>query len=174
MKENKSKIKDESEDDNSFFGIFAVLIVLIIIGLWLATLLILNKWTNEDKSSFGDMFGSINALFSGLALAGIIMTMLLQRKELALQRSELRYTREELKRSADAQENSERALIRQAENLKISAKLTALDTLVKFYSDFEVQSRMGRGVAFTSEMKDKRNRYLRRIEEILEQKETIN
>ncbi len=43
------------------------------------------------------MFGSVNAIFSGLALAGIIFTILLQRKELILQRNELRETRKEFK-----------------------------------------------------------------------------
>jgi hypothetical protein len=47
------------------------------------------------RGTFGDMFGSINALFSGLALAGIILTILLQRKELKLQREELQETRHE-------------------------------------------------------------------------------
>jgi hypothetical protein len=43
------------------------------------------------------MFGSVNALFSGFAFAGIIVTILLQSEELALQRKELGLTREELK-----------------------------------------------------------------------------
>jgi|GEM_PF-752894 len=47
------------------------------------------------RGVFGDMFGSINALFSGLALGGIIFTILLQKKELKLQRKELRDTRKE-------------------------------------------------------------------------------
>jgi hypothetical protein len=42
------------------------------------------------------MFGVVNALFSGLAFAGIIYTILLQRKELELQRRELADTRREL------------------------------------------------------------------------------
>lgn len=46
---------------------------------------------------FGDMFGGVNALFSGLAFAGIIYTILLQRHELKLQRDELELTRAELK-----------------------------------------------------------------------------
>lgn len=41
------------------------------------------------------MFGSVNALFSGLALAGIIFTILLQRLELKYQRDELKETRKE-------------------------------------------------------------------------------
>jgi hypothetical protein len=43
------------------------------------------------------MFGSLNALYSGFALAGIIITILLQRKELKLQREELQETRGEFK-----------------------------------------------------------------------------
>src|SRR5690606_20853252 len=48
-----------------------------------------------NAGTIGDMFGSINALFSGLALAGIILTILLQRNELQLQREELKQTRKE-------------------------------------------------------------------------------
>jgi hypothetical protein len=42
------------------------------------------------------MFGAINALYSGLAFAGVIYAILLQRKELRLQRKELELTRNEL------------------------------------------------------------------------------
>lgn len=35
------------------------------------------------RGAFGDKFGAINALFSGLAFAGLITTILLQRRELA-------------------------------------------------------------------------------------------
>jgi hypothetical protein len=53
----------------------------------------LNGWS--ERGQFGDMFGAVNALFSGLAFAGIIITILLQREELSLQRSELQLTRSE-------------------------------------------------------------------------------
>jgi len=52
------------------------------------------------------MFGIVNALFSGLALAGVAYAILLQRRELSLQREELSMTREELRRTADAQQAS--------------------------------------------------------------------
>ena len=51
------------------------------------------------------MFGAINSLFSGFALAGIVYAILLQRIELSLQRDELQLSRDQLVRSADAQEN---------------------------------------------------------------------
>lgn len=40
------------------------------------------------------MFGGITALFSGLAFAGLVTTMVMQRQELELQRKELAQTRE--------------------------------------------------------------------------------
>ncbi len=49
------------------------------------------------RGYFGDMFGSINALFSGLAFGGIIIAILLQKQELEHQREELRLTREEIR-----------------------------------------------------------------------------
>src|SRR4051812_21552608 len=50
--------------------------------------------TDENLGTFGDMFGRLNTLFSGLAFAGIIVTILLQRTELALQRHELKAARQ--------------------------------------------------------------------------------
>ena len=52
---------------------------------------------SEKQGQFGDQFGAVNALFSGLAFAGLIFTIILQKKELALQREELTETRAELK-----------------------------------------------------------------------------
>src|SRR5262245_27407764 len=77
----------------------------------------------SDRSNFGEMFGGINALFSGFAFLGVIYTILLQKEELQLQRKELEQTREELKRTAEAQERSEQSLSKQAESLKLTAKL---------------------------------------------------
>jgi hypothetical protein len=45
---------------------------------------------------FGDSFGILSSLFSGLAFAGLIITVLMQREELALQRQELELTRDEI------------------------------------------------------------------------------
>ena len=66
----------------------------------------------------GDSFGVINSLFSGLAFAGAIYTILLQRKELGYQREELTQNRQEIARAADAQEKSEEALRNQSDILQ--------------------------------------------------------
>lgn len=118
----------EQPSDNFyiFFALVGIIVILWIVA-WFLSLRILPDW--GSRSSFGEMFGSINALFSGLALAGIIYAIHLQRKELALQKYELRLTREELKRTATAQENSERSLERQAESLATTARLNSLHFL---------------------------------------------
>lgn len=51
----------------------------------------------DKRGTFGDMFGAVNSLFSGLAFAGIIYTIMIQRKELSLQRKELALQREEIR-----------------------------------------------------------------------------
>jgi len=83
------------EEKDTDFVVISIIVTLIIIGLWVGTYFLLKDKPDTTRGTFGDMFGSINALFSGLALAGIILTILLQRKELKLQREELRDTRTE-------------------------------------------------------------------------------
>ncbi|WP_437191338.1 hypothetical protein [Planctomicrobium sp. SH527] len=75
-----------------------------------------------DANSFGDSFGFMNTIFSGLAFAGVIVTLWMQREELQLQRQELRETKEEMRRSADAQSQSEK-------RLTTAATLSALESL---------------------------------------------
>jgi hypothetical protein len=65
--------------------------------LWALTFFLFFISETEKRGQFGDMFGAVNALFSGLAFAGLIITLILQRQELGLQREELEQTREELK-----------------------------------------------------------------------------
>lgn len=50
----------------------------------------------EKSGAFGDSFGLLTSLFSGLAFAGLILTIVMQKEELALQREELSLTRKEL------------------------------------------------------------------------------
>lgn len=54
--------------------------------------------------TFGDSFGVLTCLFSGLAFAGMIITLLMQREELSLQREELELTRGEISKGNKTQE----------------------------------------------------------------------
>ena len=70
-----------------------------IIFLWGTSIIVL-CWLFPDigvRGQFGDTFGAVNALFAGLAFAGIIFAIILQKKELELQRQELKETRDEIR-----------------------------------------------------------------------------
>lgn len=78
--------------------------LLLIIGLWIFSWYFIDTTypSNEidyqsNRGAFGDKFGFINSLFSGLALTGIIISIYFQQIELSLQRRELSDTRKEFK-----------------------------------------------------------------------------
>ncbi|MFG0381995.1 putative phage abortive infection protein [Pseudomonas sp. zbq_18] len=71
-----------------------VALLLVVLGLWILSGALL--YPLPERGTFGDMFGAVNALFSGLAFATLIYTIHLQRHELKLQREELIETRKEL------------------------------------------------------------------------------
>ena len=84
----------------SKFGWVLIIGVVTIIIIYAAALLYLT-WPLGEMSIaqtgvFGDSFGILTSLFSGLAFAGLIITILMQKQELTLQREELSLTREEL------------------------------------------------------------------------------
>jgi hypothetical protein len=106
----------------------AISIVIFVVFAW--TLCWVLLYDNTNRGTFGDMFGAVNALFSGLAFGGVIFAIILQRNELALQREELTLTRKELQRSAEAQEKSEIALSKQAESNKVLTQINVLSYLI--------------------------------------------
>ena len=75
--------------------IFSALI--LIWSMYPIVLLIINpNNSSNDFAQFGDSYGGLNTLFSGLAFAGILISLRLQSKDLELNRGELKLTREEL------------------------------------------------------------------------------
>ena len=69
-----------------------------VLAFWVASFawiyLCVGNW--EVRGQLGDMFGAVNSLFSGLAFAGLIVTLILQRKDLNLQRESIQQTNEQL------------------------------------------------------------------------------
>lgn len=114
---------------SSAVGIILLILLILVLQVG-AGFFIYNSFDSwSERGTFGDMFGAVNALFSGLALAGVIYAILLQRAELALQRQELELTREELARSASAQEQSAQLIAEQlaiARSSAVQAEATSL------------------------------------------------
>lgn len=73
--------------------------ILLVILIWIFAGFILIKL--DDPGKFGDMYGALNTLFTGLAFALLIYTAKLQRDELELQRDELAETREEIRQQKE-------------------------------------------------------------------------
>lgn len=141
-------MRDKNELDK---GIPTKSLILLLIGITIIWLLIgllpfyLFK-SPQTSGYFGDTFGAVNALFSALALGGLIYTIFLQRTELRLQRLELEETRKELARSASAQEESQAALKAQVASMALTAKINALNSLIQA-ADYK----MARGTLTTVE-----------------------
>ena len=120
--DNEKKLKPSDDQKYLIFFLFTALFIVSFLAL---SGMIINQFV-EDRGTYGDMFGMASALFSGLAFAGILITILMQRKELQLQRLDLELTREELKKSAEAQENISKLN-------SLSAELSANSILMEHY-----------------------------------------
>lgn len=112
-----------------------IITAIVVIGLWVWTYFALVDRDKDWRGTFGDMFGGINALFSGLAFGGIIITILLQSKELSLQRDELKNTTEELKRTANAQEDTGKAVAAQLQMMEKQQFESAFFNLLQMHSE---------------------------------------
>ena len=103
-------------------------VIVAVFVVWIASILgamqFLPSWA--VRGQFGDAFGSVNSLFTGLAFAGVIYTIYLQRTELSLQRDELRLQREEMAASRRELANQglqqQNLLLASVAELKIRAK----------------------------------------------------
>jgi hypothetical protein len=105
--------------------------------LWCLSPLILHTVFGkpENAGTFGDSFGAINALFSGLAFLGVIVAIILQRQELIEQRLEIRNSR-------IAQEESANALKQTLEDARVRTELESLNLLIQSYTTLVESTRL--------------------------------
>jgi hypothetical protein len=78
----------------AFVGVF---------GTWLFSPWFL-RWLHGDyqgAGSFGDSFGALTSLFTGLAFVGLIVTLRQQKRQIEMQREDLKLQREEMKASRE-------------------------------------------------------------------------
>ena len=81
---------------------WSILLVLFVFLLFFASLgFVCTHWSCWTiRGTFGDSFGALNALFSGLAFAGLIVTLIMQKDELSMQREELDEAKQELRQQS--------------------------------------------------------------------------
>ncbi|MGY6039084.1 putative phage abortive infection protein [Aeromonas sp. AE23HZ002T15] len=87
---------------------FIIIVLMIVLALWFSYPL----WSylykdyfynteNAEMGVFGDSYGALNTLFSGLAFAGLIISIRLQSKELSETRAELKEQSEQFKKQTE-------------------------------------------------------------------------
>lgn len=100
----------------------AVCIVIIVCVAYFLVFYFVVHVNMEKRGQFGDMFGFIGALFSGLAFAGLIVTMLQQREDLQNQKDEIRLQRQDLEAQTEALKLQKEEIAQTNEELKLQRK----------------------------------------------------
>ncbi len=122
----------------NWVGISASVVLIVALLSRLVWWFVVQRLPNSDfemrAAAFGDIAG---AVFSALAFAGLIVTALMQREELALQRKQLSETQGELKRAADAEESTMAALRAQAKVARVAAHLNAAIYLLDRFNELD-------------------------------------
>ena len=129
-------------------------LIIFIILLWvfypIALSWINTKWpeihlaqTGTTFGTFGDTYGALNTLFSGLAFAILILSLFLQRKELQAQRKELSAQRGEIAKSNEIAEQqriiTEQQKILNEQQIKDAQIKNFYDLLFRFLNRFEIK-----------------------------------
>jgi hypothetical protein len=87
-------------------GSISFVFIIVAWGSCYASLPEATENTAALRGTEGDWFGSLNALFSGLAFCGVIITILLQREELKSNTKQLEQQSIQLRRQANVMRNS--------------------------------------------------------------------
>lgn len=125
--------------------IISIVFFFAVVSIWLGSMYLIPKYISDENNQglFGDSFGAVNALFSGLAFAGLIVTILLQRDDLRtqqelliLQQEELKLSREELKKSVEAQTKSSNALDEQKQIMLSQSSFSLVFNMINNFNEF--------------------------------------
>ncbi|MDY6371733.1 MAG: putative phage abortive infection protein [Bacteroidales bacterium] len=96
FKDNNGRLKTKA-----IFWVAVCIVIIVCVAYFLFFYFVVHV-NMEKRGQFGDMFGFIGALFSGLAFAGLIVTMLQQREDLQNQKDEIKLQRQDLEAQTEA------------------------------------------------------------------------
>ena len=108
----------QMKQKNSSF-IWLVVAVVVVCAAYFFVMSLWFPGNMEKRGQFGDMFGFLGALFSGLAFAGLIVTIRQQRDDLKNQRDEIELQREDLKAQTEALKLQKEEIRQTNEELKL-------------------------------------------------------
>lgn len=113
-------------------------IVILVWFIYLGVVLSVNE--DLKAGEFGDTFGALNTLFSGLAFAGFLVALFYQRKDLELQKDELRETRKVFEEQQREMKATAEAQTKMYEVTKLDVEIKTLISLTDFYQSWIVRT----------------------------------
>lgn len=115
MKSNEDLVMRKWMKKNIVWVMFGGVIILFLLNFSM----IFFVSDKNTRGTFGDQFGAVNALFSGLAFTGLLYTIILQRRDLEMQRHDLKLQREEIALNRKEMEEQTAEFEKQNETLRI-------------------------------------------------------
>lgn len=139
--DKKRKEEDKERERREKLLMYGLIAITFVLWLFFGGFLLYRTYDSADGSAlmgtFGDSFGVLNALFSGLAFAVIVVSLVFQREDLRLQRKDLRLQHAEIKKAnalADMQreemEAQKRALEQQVATAARSALIASCESVL--------------------------------------------
>ena len=130
-------MKEQKQTEPKHFGKITFGAVLAVFLMWLAYAFLIDNFipSQTDRGLFGDQFGALNTLFSGLAFAIIIVALFLQRKEFSAQLDEIRKTQKIAIQQAEALVKQEEVFQKQLETQKQQQIENTFFNILKFHTE---------------------------------------
>ncbi|KZL00521.1 MULTISPECIES: hypothetical protein [unclassified Pseudovibrio] len=109
--------------------------IFIVLACWVITAVVGFFLPGDQRGTFGDQFGAVNALFSGLALAGLVYGILQQQAALKMARAELNLAREDARKTKKMLDEQTKALDEQNQANRRQAFETHFFELLKTHRE---------------------------------------
>lgn len=92
----------------------------LVIIAWIASPWLIESWFENasDRGTFGDSFGALTSLFTGLAFVGLIITLRQQKQQIEMQREDLKLQRVDAERTREELEGQKEQMALQNQSLK--------------------------------------------------------
>ncbi len=140
-----------------------MLAIAAVFVFWVGVTLLAVSYFGQPTTAgqFGDTFGAIGALFTGLSLVGIVYALILERKD-------LQATLEEIRLQREVQQLSAEALERQIDMMQKQARVQALTTLIQTPLEIDASTFLDRYKPAARQTRDKFGDYLEELERLRE------
>lgn len=124
-----------SQIDNPIVSTLTLLLLIAIvvaIWLWLPDRLAPELTEIKDRGVFGDSYGAVTSLFTGLGFAGLVFTVLLQQREIKLQREDFFAQIQEMQLARDEVARQSRLQELQLQQSIVQLKIAALQAEIEY------------------------------------------